>query len=1261
MSEIDYSLLNDFITEASEHLEEMESRLLALVPDGDNTRLWNDIFRPIHTIKGASQFVGLDRVSAISHRLEDLLDLLRQGAFPASQAVIDILIEGRDRIARLVKDLETSETEQTPVEDLVTRVTWLIDHKGDASGGTAAPEPAAEETVAVDAAPVEMEPEQFEPEQVEPEPAELAPPQAHVEPRAAAQETPDPSFEDEGVVAMPVMEFEEEYDQELFQIYIEQLRDKAGLLGMLVRALDGSSEGADIVGECRHHVAKLRSAANYMGYDLLVEMYDQWQESMETAVQLLSQGHAIDLSFMAIFFNRLLASVPDLADIPPAEWQGVLVEQEPVQPAAVQAAAAPKAEPAPVKAKPQPAPVQDEFQGMDGREEPEFEQEDVEDFINESAEHLDEMENGLLRFDSEPDNREILDDIFRAAHTIKGVAQFIGLARISAICHRLEDLLSQLRQGTLEATPLAITVLLAAKDRLGRLVEDLVSHRRESTPVDDLLRRMDLVIQGGEQAPGRPHGEEYDRELYAIFVDQLADYLARIRGVHQEYAAAADGVTWVQKLSELVRHLRHAASYMDYTELRDLYDDWLGDLGQAEFALMSGEHPALDFVPGYIDRIEVQFPEVGGEGYSAAEMEASAPVVAAPVSPAAVEETAAPLLAPVAPVEPEPFQAVAPTPKTQPKPKPAAAPSTPADEEEELFIRLTEALEGGLGQDSDREYETLHGVFEQMLGVEKAAPAKAATPAAAEPAKPKAAPAPAAAAPTPQPQPQMQVSAQPGAAAAAPAKSEPAKPEAPKGESAEAKGAGPAAGGAGKPPAEPTAGAEGEDEKKKGDRGFKKSVRVDADKIDALMNQVGELIVDRSYFYQLFNEMNLLQRHLRDELGIDQRDLKQVRTFTYRLGEAISSLSRTSNELQEGVMKVRMLPISQIFNRYPRLIHDLTRNTNKKVNLVIRGEETELDKMIVEELSDPMIHIIRNAVDHGFETVDERKRMGKPEAGTLIVEAYQESNHIVIEVNDDGRGIDPERIKAKALERKMSTKDELDRLSPRELMRLIMQPGFSTANQITRTSGRGVGMDVAKQNVEKLNGTIEVDSQPGRSTQIRLKIPLTLAIIPALLVRVGTDSFTIPLSNVEETLRINDADTSTIEGTEVIHLRGRTMPIFRLDRLFGIKGDAHEEQKSFVVIVNAGAEQIGMVVDELMGQEEVVIKPLVDYLQEKSGFSGATIIGDGRISLILDIYELVHMTAMGQADRIRSREYRRKVALEQPKSAAVEAARPTVH
>ncbi|MCI5209778.1 MAG: hypothetical protein D3910_13520 [Candidatus Electrothrix sp. ATG2] len=262
------------------------------------------------------------------------------------------------------------------------------------------------------------------------------------------------------------------------------------------------------------------------------------------------------------------------------------------------------------------------------------------------------------------------------------------------------------------------------------------------------------------------------------------------------------------------------------------------------------------------------------------------------------------------------------------------------------------------------------------------------------------------------------------------------------------------------------------------------SIRVDAEKIDYLMNQVGELVVSRAYFAQLVNEMRGLEQQLLDSSGVSKAQLKPLHEFAFRLSEAGVHLGRVSNELQEGVMKVRMLPIDQLFKRYPRLVRDLVHNMNKDVKLITKGEETELDKMVIESISDPLIHIIRNSVDHGIETVEERLRAGKPAQGTLVLEAFHESDHIVLEITDDGKGIDTQRIKAKALEKGLVRKEELERMTDQDLTHLIMLPGFSTAEKATKTSGRGVGMDVVKKNIEKLNGTVEIASEEKKGTRL---------------------------------------------------------------------------------------------------------------------------------------------------------------------------------
>jgi two-component system chemotaxis sensor kinase CheA len=285
-----------------------------------------------------------------------------------------------------------------------------------------------------------------------------------------------------------------------------------------------------------------------------------------------------------------------------------------------------------------------------------------------------------------------------------------------------------------------------------------------------------------------------------------------------------------------------------------------------------------------------------------------------------------------------------------------------------------------------------------------------------------------------------------------------------------------------------------------------------------------------------------------------------------------------------------------------------------------------LDRMVIEKLADPLIHIIRNAVDHGIEDVATRRQKSKPESGVLRIEAYHEANFVVIEISDDGQGIDVQLIKKCALEKGFASNAELERMDDQQIMSLIMQPGFSTTMEVTHTSGRGVGMDVVKESIEKLNGTIEIENSEGAGARFRIKIPLTLAIIPALLIRLADEIFTIPLSTVEETIRINKEEIATIEGVEVFYLRDATIPLIRLNRLFNIRGAQEDRRELFVVVVNTGVKQVGLVVDELRAQQEVVIKPIEDYLQEKSGFSGATLLGDGSISLILNVFEIVELS-----------------------------------
>lgn len=334
-------------------------------------------------------------------------------------------------------------------------------------------------------------------------------------------------------------------------------------------------------------------------------------------------------------------------------------------------------------------------------------------------------------------------------------------------------------------------------------------------------------------------------------------------------------------------------------------------------------------------------------------------------------------------------------------------------------------------------------------------------------------------------------------------------------------------------------------------------------------------------------------------------------------------------------MKVRMLPISRLFNRYPRLVHDLLKDADKKIQLQFRGEETELDRMVIEQLADPLIHIVRNAVDHGIENRDDRKRKGKPDIGVLVLEAYQEGSDVIIDVTDDGKGIDLSRIRQKAVEKQLADRETLEGMGQKALVDMIMLPGFSTVDEITHTSGRGVGMDVVKRNIEKISGSMRIDTRQDVGTRIRIKIPLTLAIIPTLMTRCGDYHFTIPLSTVVETLRIDQGEIFTVDGSEVMHYGDDPLPLIRLEDLLNLRVSVSSatQGRLFVVVVKAAAGRTGFIVNTLLGRQEAVIKPMEDYLQKNSGFSGATILGDGSISLILNVDELTTMAKEKQTEK----------------------------
>ena len=524
-------------------------------------------------------------------------------------------------------------------------------------------------------------------------------------------------------------------------------------------------------------------------------------------------------------------------------------------------------------------------------------------------------------------------------------------------------------------------------------------------------------------------------------------------------------------------------------------------------------------------------------------------------APATPAEAPAPQAAPA-----EPTAQVA-TPAPEPTPAPVAA--TPAPQ----AAPVAPAPQTGVSDTTDVNQLSdaqVEAEIERLLKIRKAEDqarreAKAASgvaPVAATPA-PQAAPAPAAPAPKPKPAPQPAPAA---AAAKAPAQS--------------------------------------------GGVASEQTIRVEVKRLDNLMNLIGELVLSKNRLLKIYG---------------DVEERYEGEKFLEELNQVVGSLSLVTTDVQLAVMKTRMQPIAKVFNKFPRMVRDLSRELGKQIDLIISGEETELDKSIVEEIGDPLVHIIRNSCDHGVEDPSDRIQAGKPEKGTIQLKAYNEGNHIVVEIVDDGKGIDADAIRSKSIERGLITEHEADAMSDKESYAMIFKPGFSMAKKVTNVSGRGVGMDVVKTNIEKLHGVIDIDSELGKGTTMKLKIPLTLAIIQSLLVGAQEEIYAIPLTSVKETVRVSVDNIYTVDGKNVLRLRNEVLSLVRLADLFGVKQVFEGGEQTYVVIVQVAESKLGIIVDNLIGQEEIVIKSLGNYLQNIDGIAGGTIRGDGRVTLIVDV------------------------------------------
>jgi len=713
----------------------------------------------------------------------------------------------------------------------------------------------------------------------------------------------------------------------------------------------------------------------------------------------------------------------------------------------------------------------------------------LQDFLVEAGELLDALDSQLISLEQAPSDRDLLNAIFRAFHTIKGGAGFLEVTPLVEVCHEAEDVFNLLRNGELTVNADIMDVMLKVLDVLNRMFDQLRSGQLPE-PADPALVQAisDLAQPGGAPAPAEPVAAE--------------------PAVTEPQAVAPEAVD----------------------DVNSDFEQMLSELGAAEEATASAtDEPAAgasgdDLITD--DEFDALLDKLHGKGKFAA--------------PATDE------------------------------PKVKAAPAAAASDEitDDEFEKVLDELHGkGKGptaasnsdEITDDEFEK---VLDELHG-------KGKGPTAAQPEAP-----------------------------AAPPASKPA-PAAPRSGPADAKANKAAS-------AKPAGGEQA--------KGGESTVRVDTERLDTIMNLVGELVLVR-------NRMNTLKATFENE----------------QVAQVIATLDMVTSDLQGAVMKTRMQPVKKVFGRFPRVVRDTARSLGKQVDLVLEGEETDLDKNLVEALADPLVHLVRNAVDHGIEMPDVRESNGKPANGTVVLSAAQEGDHIQLSIRDDGAGMDPEVLRRKGVEKGLVDPDAADRMTDQECFELILMPGFSTKEQISDISGRGVGMDVVKTAITKLSGLINIDSELGVGSVINIKVPLTLAILPTLMVVVSGRKYAIPLGIVNEIFEMADREVNVVDGQMTVTVRDRALPLYRLNDWLKLRGETVRPRSSNdqVVLVQVGAQLLALTVDSVIGQEEVVIKPLGDLLRSVEGFAGATITGDGHIALILDLPGLLRRWGGRSRSRLR--------------------------
>jgi two-component system chemotaxis sensor kinase CheA len=758
----------------------------------------------------------------------------------------------------------------------------------------------------------------------------------------------------------------------------------------------------------------------------------------------------------------------------------------------------------------------------------------LQDFLVEAGEIIEQLSEQLVELEQSPDDRDLLNAIFRGFHTVKGGAGFLQLNAMVDCCHVTENLFDKLRNGDREVTPELMDIVLQALDTVTQQFNHLQNGDQPEPADPQLIQNLETLVNGGEL------GGDAVSEAPDTASEPVAEANAEDAATESSTSASDDFDISDAEFEGFLDAIDDSA---DKTESQ------ANDSSPSEGKFDSSDEITEDEFESLLDQLHGSGK---GPGDTTPADKAPEGKSDTPVNATASDE-----------ITEDEFESLLDElhGKGKSPNKNASAPS----QESSAEAKSNTDSKGSSDLITDDEFEDL---LDQLHG-------KGKGPAETSDSKPQPAAAPKAAAPAPKPE-----------KAASAKKVEPTKSSSVTDISKVA----PKTRDTGK---KPGAGAAGGNQQSQGET----TVRVDTQRLDDIMNMVGELVLVR----------NRLVR-----LGEDSADES--------MQKAVGNLDVVTADLQTAVMKTRMQPIKKVFGRFPRVVRDLARNLKKEINLELKGEDTDLDKNLVEALADPLVHLVRNSVDHGIELPAEREKTGKSRVGKVILAAEQEGDHILLSITDDGGGMDPEKLREKAVEKGIMDSDAAGRLSDSEAYNLIFAPGFSTKTEISDVSGRGVGMDVVKTKITQLNGSIEIQSALGEGTRIIIKVPLTLAIMPTLMIMLGQQTFALPLVSVNEIFHMDLTKIRVVDGQECIVIREKTIPLFNLKHwLVKNPSDTSVPDEGHVVIVSVGTQRVGFIVDQLIGQEEVVIKPLGKLLHGTPGMSGATITGDGTIALILDV------------------------------------------